>query len=344
MIYQYTLYPLVSILQTTFTILIDISGSYFLSIVLLAVLVRVLTKPLEKFANRAVKNETEMESVLQPQINGIKQKLTGARQHEAIKRLYARYSYHPVLAIRSLSGLLVQLPFFIAAYYMLKGFPPLKGVMVPVLGDLGKPDALLFGSIHLMPFVMTLVNVLALITAPFFSRKALIQGLFISLVFFFLLYSAPLGLLIYWTVSNLFSLISNFSPSITQKLNLGKSKIQFKDTSAGRGFEEYAYIFFVINLAFLVPLLGVLGDQFNFLTAHGLTRRFIIILFLCIALIPPMLLSLLRWPAKRTRFLKLFDGAVLLTFIGVFITYTINRSGMVYFQLNMNLPSCSAWP
>ena len=52
--------------------------------------------------------------------------------------------------------------FFIAAYFMLSDFPQLAGSLVPVLGDLGKPDTLLFGNIHLMPFVMTLVNVLGI--------------------------------------------------------------------------------------------------------------------------------------------------------------------------------------
>ena len=327
MIYQYTLAPIESVLETVFVILTGVTDSYFLGLVLLAVVVRLTTKPLEKFASRAVTTQAEIDSVLAPQIETIKQKHTSAQRHEAIKRLYARYAYHPVFAIRSLAGLGVQLPFFIAAYFMLSDFPQLAGSLVPVLGDLGKPDTLLFGNIHLMPFVMTLVNVLALATAPGFSRKNLIQGLFISLMFLILLYGSPLALLIYWTTNNLFSLISNFPPAISEKIKLRKSKVKFKNTLVGRSFEEYAYLFFVTNLAFLIPLLGVLGDQFNFFTAHSLSSRSIIILLLAISLAPPLTLFVLRWLSKQMGGVKAFDGTILFVFLGLFLFYSINKVG-----------------
>ncbi|CAH1202367.1 membrane hypothetical protein [Candidatus Nitrotoga sp. BS] len=331
MIYQYALAPIEAILESVFVILIGVSNSYFLSLVLLAILVRLVTKPLEKYASRAVTTQAEIESVLAPQINAIKHIYIGVQRHEAMKRLYARYAYSPVYAIRSLAGLGVQLPFFIAAYFMLSGYSQLNGIVIPVLGDLGKPDTLLFGKAHLMPFVMTLVNVLALVTAPGFSRKSLIQGLVISLMFLALLYASPLALLIYWTTSNLFSLISNLVPAISGKLNLRKPKGQFKNTFVGRSFEEYAYLFFVTNLAILVPLLGVLGDQFNFFTAHSLSSKSIITLLLTISLAPPLILTILRWASKRVGMVKVFDGAVLFAFLGLFLFYSLNKAGYGFF-------------
>lgn len=327
MIYQYTLAPIESILETVFVILIGISNSYFLSLVLLAILVRLATKPLEKYASRAITTQAEIESVLAPQIDSIKHKHTAAQRHEAIKRLYARYAYHPVFTIRSLAGLGVQLPFFIAAYFMLSGYSQLNGIVIPVLGDLGKSDTLLFGSAHLMPFVMTLVNVLTLVTAPGFSRNKLVQGLFISLMFLVLLYGSPLALLIYWTTSNLFSLISNFSPTISEKLKLKESKKKFKNTLVGRSFEEYTYLFFVTNLAILVPLLGVLGEQFNFFTAHSLSSKSIITLLLIISLAPPLVLTIIRWVSKRVGVVKAFDRVVLFIFLGLFLFYSLNKVG-----------------
>jgi hypothetical protein len=332
MIYHYTLYPLESILEIAFVILIGLSVSYFWSIVALAVLVRTSTRPLERFANLSVEKQIQIESVLGPQIETIKQSLSGSQRHEAIRRLYSRYSYHPVFAARSLFGLAVQLPFFIAAYYMLTGFTQLSGVVVPGIGDLGIPDTLLFGSFHLMPFVMTLVNILALITSPGFSRRSIIQGLAISLMFLALLYEAPLGLLIYWTTSNLFSFISNFFPSIRKNLKLPVSNRRLRETFLGRCFEEYGYLFFVTNLAFLVPLLGVLGDQFNLFTAHGMTANAIISLLLCIALAPALFLVFLRWLAKRFKIVKAFDGAALFIFFGLFLIYLFNKVGYGLFS------------
>jgi len=327
MIYEYTLQPIESVLETLFIILISVSNSPFLAIVLLALIVRLATKPLERYTSRAVNGQAEIERILAPQIAVIKQQLEGSQRHKAIQRLYARYAYHPVYALRSLAGLGVQLPFFIAAFFMLSNSEQLAGVVIPVLGDLGQPDALLFGNIRLMPLVMTLVNVLALITVPGFSRKNLAQGLFISLMFLVLLYASPLGLLIYWTTSNLFSLASNFTPAIGAKLGLGSLSGHLRNSRAVRFFSEYGYLFFVSNLALLVPLLGVLGDQYNFFTAHSLPGNAIITLFLAIALLPTLILVVLRLLAKTVGFVSAFDGSVLFVFLGIFLAYTFNNVG-----------------
>ena len=327
MIYQYTLGPIESILETAFLILFGLSNSYFLALVLLALVVRLATKPLEKYAGRAQSSQTEIELILSPQINEIKHQFTAAARHTAIKRLYKRYAYHPVFAVRSLAGLGVQLPFFIAAYFMLSDSELLAGEVVPLLGDLGIPDTLLFGSFHLMPFVMTAVNILALTTAPGFSRDAIIQGLFVSLMFLVLLYEAPLALLIYWTTSNLFSLASNFSPSIMQKYGGKLPRLQFKSTFVGRCYEEYGYPFFVCNLAILLPLLGVLGDQFNFFTAHALSAREIITLLLIVGCAPALILLPLRWLSKRIGFASVFDSVVLFVFLWLFVFYITNSAG-----------------
>lgn len=327
MIYEYTLQPIESTLEIAFIILIGVSQSPFISLVLLALLVRLVTIPLEKYASRAVNHQVEIEAVLSPQVDVIKKQWKGAQRHDAIKRLYGRYAYHPFLAIRNLAGIGVQLPFFIAAFFMLSNSDQLAGVSIPVLGALDQPDSLLFSNIHLMPFVMTVVNILALITVPRFTRKNMFQGIFISLIFLVLLYSSPLGLLIYWTASNLFSLASNFVPAVRKKLNLRKADVLLKNTFLGRAFEGYAYIFFVTNLAILVPLLGVLGDQFNFFTAHGLSARSIIILFLIIAFLPSLVLVSLRFLAKKLSIIKTFDSIVLFIFLGLFIIYTFNNIG-----------------
>ncbi len=325
MIYQYTLAPVEFLLESAFIILSGITNSYFIGLVLLAFVVRVVTKPLDKYASRSVAKQAEIESVLAAQVNAIKKKYSAAQRHEAIKRLYARYSYRPIYAIRSLASLGVQLPFFIAAYFMITDFTQLSGSIVPVLGDLGKPDTLLFSSIHLMPFIMTLVNILVLLTVPRFSRKGLIQGLFISLMFLVLLYESPLALLIYWTTNNLLSLISNVASILKNKFKLRKSKFRFKDTFIGKKFEEYAYLLFVTDFAIIVPLLGVLGDQFNFFTAHNLSSQFIITLLIIISVTPFLLLTILRWVCKQVRLVTAFDSVILFVFSGLFLFYSLNK-------------------
>ncbi|MFT7293580.1 MAG: hypothetical protein ACI87Q_001429 [Pseudohongiellaceae bacterium] len=327
MLYDFTLYPIESILESMLIIFIGLTGSTFWSIVMLALSVRLLTKPLEKITGAAVKSQAQFEAVLRPQLAAIKYEYSGSQRHDAITRLYQRYSYHPIFAVRSLFGLLVQLPFFIAAYFMLSGFTDMSGVVIPLLGDLGVPDTLLFGRFHLLPFIMMFVNILALVTVADPHRKGLIQGLVISFVFLVLLYESPLGLIIYWTTSNLVSLGSNLLPELAKKVPIKISLHSFKGSVIERVFEEYAYIFFVVNLAVLVPLLGVLGSQYNLFTAHGVTSGAIISILFYVVLLPSIVLSLLRTLAKLLGGARAFDGLVLVVFIGIFLTYLFNKAG-----------------
>jgi hypothetical protein len=199
--------------------------------------------------------------------------------------------------------------------------------MIPLLGDLGLPDTLLFSQFHLMPLIMTFVNILALLTTVGSDRRSFVQGLAIAFVFLILLYDSPLGLLIYWTTSNLFSLGSNLAPRLTERLSIKIPLPAFRGSVVERCFEEYGYIFFVVNLAILVPLLGVLGNQFNLFTAHGMTGAAIISLFLVIALLPSAVLFFLKWLAKLLGVAKAFDGLVFGVFLGVFLTYIFNKAG-----------------
>jgi hypothetical protein len=332
MLYDLTLYPIESVLESMLIIFIGLTGSMFWSIVMLALSVRLLTKPLEKITKAAVKSQTQFEGVLRPQLAAIKHKYSGSQQHDAITRLYQRYSYHPIFAVRSLLGLLVQLPFFISAYFMLSSFTDMSGVVIPMLGDLGVPDTLLFGRFHLLPFVMTLVNIAALSTIDNPDRKSFAQGIAISFVFLVLLYESPLGLIVYWTTNNLFSLISNIIRRLAKRTPVKISLPSFKGSGAARFFEDYAYIFFVVNLAVLVPLLGVLGDQFNLFTAHSMTGAAIVSLLFFLMLLPATVVSFLRWLAKLSGVVKAFDAVILTIFLGVFFAYIFNKTGYGVFS------------
>ena len=59
MIYQYTFGFIESFLGGVFNVFVGLSDSYFLSLIFLALFVRLLTIPLEKYANRAVKSQAQ---------------------------------------------------------------------------------------------------------------------------------------------------------------------------------------------------------------------------------------------------------------------------------------------
>lgn len=183
-------------------------GSYGIAIIALSFLSFVLLYPFTRKAYQIQQEELYLQKILQEQIKDIKANYSGAEQFDKIQRLYDRYSYHPVMAVRSVFGLLIQLPFLLAVFYMLSNCTEIQGISWGVIPNLGKPDGLLHG-INLLPFAMAFVSVIYAFIVPNFDKKQIIQTVIISVLFLLLLYSAPSALLIFWTCNLFWSLLDS---------------------------------------------------------------------------------------------------------------------------------------
>ena len=180
-------------------------------IVALSFICSALMIPLMRLVAGVVRRETDYQSVILPEIK--KKFLSDAERHMHIQRLYARYGYSPISAVKKVLPLFVQIPFLLLTYYMLKNTPQLSGVSFLFLDDLGQPDALLktIGKfplgLNVLPIVMTLVNMLTVAATPGFTHKDQLQAVGISLLFLVLLYTAPSALLLYWTLNNIITMV-----------------------------------------------------------------------------------------------------------------------------------------
>lgn len=100
--------------------------------------------------------------------------------------------------------------------------PALKETSFLFLKDLGSPDKLVtIGSISLniLPVIMTVINIAA--SAVYTKGLELRDKLTLYLtafLFLILLYNSPSGLVLYWTLNNIFSLFKN----IFYKIKLSK--------------------------------------------------------------------------------------------------------------------------
>nr|MBP8969174.1 YidC/Oxa1 family membrane protein insertase [Lachnospiraceae bacterium] len=170
----------------------------------------------------------------------IKKTFKGDEKVMMLQAYYRINDYKPVYALRGVSSLLLQIPFFIAAFRFLSGVTVLKGMPSILLGfigdsgspaylinDLGSPDGALhlFGrSINFLPILMTVINIVSgSIYSKGHLRKEKIQLYVTALVFLVLLYNSPAGLVIYWTFNNLFSLLKNLVQKIAENLKHGKN-------------------------------------------------------------------------------------------------------------------------
>ena len=127
-----------------------------------------------------------------------------------------------MFTIKSLAGLLIQIPIFIAVFDMLGESIMLKGQGFLWINDLSRPDQWMNlpfvipyfgGTFNLLPLLMTLITVLSALN---FQDKHLqgdllkqqqIKLYLMALAFFILFYTFPAGMVLYWTASNSLQLI-----------------------------------------------------------------------------------------------------------------------------------------
>ncbi|MDR0882639.1 MAG: YidC/Oxa1 family membrane protein insertase [Candidatus Adiutrix sp.] len=205
-IYALTIAPLVVFYQYLYSLCLAVTGSYGWSLIALSLLSTAIYTPLKSLAFKSQEREKKIQAILAPQLLAIKAESRGAERHARLSGLYRRYGYHPIYGLRSSFGVLLQVPFLIAAYEMLKSYEPIVGLPWGIIADLSQPDGLM-GGLNLLPLLMTLVNIGALYATAGFSRKERRQGLAVAALFLALLYSAPAALLIYWTSSNVLNLL-----------------------------------------------------------------------------------------------------------------------------------------
>lgn len=248
MIYQFTIYPIVCVYKVLYLALSEFLNDYGLAIIFLSVIIYILTHPLMSLAEKFQNEEKNIQSVLNPQLDEIKRNFSGAEQHKKIQRLYKRYAYHPFFAVRSIAGLLLQLPFLMAAYFMLEDLDNIIGQSWWFIDDLSNPDGLLSG-INLLPFLMTAVNIFGTFAVKDFSNRERLQAAVIAILFLVLLYDASAALLIYWTFNNLWTTFARLIKLPFQKSITSKKVLLKKFLSA-----EFIPLSFVLTIFIFIPL------------------------------------------------------------------------------------------
>lgn len=227
--YTLFVYPLTQIIEFAFVFAQKIFKETGISLIFISAVISVLCLPLYNFAEKWQETERNIQKALKPKIDKIKAAFSGDEQYMILSCYYRQNHYHPVYALRSTTGLAIQIPFFIAAYVYLSGLDTLPGARFLFFKDLGSPDALIpvspSFSLNALPILMTGINLLAgIIYAKGFPLKEKIQLFLTAGVFLALLYNSPSGLVIYWTMNNVFSLFKNLYYKIKHR---HKNKILF---------------------------------------------------------------------------------------------------------------------
>ncbi len=212
-IYTFFIGPLGLFFEVVFAIANRHVSNPAYAIILLSLAMNFLVLPLYRRADALQAEERDRENALAPWVRHIKKTFKGDERFMMLQAFYRENNYKPTDSLKGSISLLLEIPFFIAAYHFLSNLQTLRGVAFGPIADLGAPDALIhLGSVtlNLLPILMTLINVIsAAIYMKGFPLKSKVQMYGIAAIFLVFLYKSPAGLVFYWTLNNIFSLIKN---------------------------------------------------------------------------------------------------------------------------------------
>jgi len=213
-LYTLIIFPIESVLSLFYGIFLKMFEIHGIAIILLSVIVNIMLLPLYNVAEKWQQKERDLQKGLKAKLDDIKAVFKGAERHMIIRTYYRQNNYHPIYSLRNIIGLAIQIPFFIAAYHLLSHMP-MTAVTSSYyfIADLRLEDSLLNIrgiSINVLPVVMTVINLIsAFIYSGKLQKKEKWQLVIMAFIFLALLYRSPSGLVLYWTMNNIFSLIKN---------------------------------------------------------------------------------------------------------------------------------------
>jgi YidC/Oxa1 family membrane protein insertase len=205
---------LTSFLENLLSLIFSFTSNYGLSIVLLSVSVNILLIPFYWFSEIIQEKERLRQDAMRNDLAALDTIENKNEKYFYTLEIYKRHNYKTYYSLVGTFGLLIQIPFFLAAYWLLQDYPVIHGESFSIIQDLSEPDGMLqirWLKINVLPLLMTLINIIGVfqIRKNIESKQGL-QLIFTAFVFLIFLYPSPASLLIYWTTNNIVSIGKNF--------------------------------------------------------------------------------------------------------------------------------------
>ncbi|MCH5343370.1 MAG: YidC/Oxa1 family membrane protein insertase [Acetatifactor sp.] len=205
--------PLKLVFEIIFESAYRIVGHPGLAIIFLSLTMNILVLPLYRRADAMQEEARDREAKLHDGVAHIKSVFSGDERMMILRTYYRQNDYKHTDTLNGSVSLLLEIPFFFAAYQFLSKLEIMQGVSLGPITDLGAPDGLLViggVTLNLLPILMTLINVVSsTLYLKGFPLKTKVQLYGIALFFLVFLYTSPACLVFYWTLNNVFSLGKN---------------------------------------------------------------------------------------------------------------------------------------
>ncbi len=182
--------------------------NYGIAIILLTFLVRILFWPLTHKSTQSMKKMQE----IQPKLKEIQARFKDNPQ-KMQQETWAVYRENKVNPLSSCLPMLIQIPIFIALYTVLRSAVELRYAPFLWIADLSEPENLLAGvlplPLNILPFLMSGTMALQSYLTPSMGdpQQQKMMMIMMPVMMLVMFYSFPSALSLYWTVSQVLSII-----------------------------------------------------------------------------------------------------------------------------------------
>ena len=212
--------PIVIFLELMIKFFYRFTNNYGVSIILMTMVIKVILHPLTRKSFQSMRRM----SALQPKITEIKEKYKNNPQ-QVNKETQALYKKEKVNPMGGCLPMILQMPIFYALYSLLSGMVELRNESFLWIKDLSLPDTVAtvkmavpllgyriaeqgFTDINILPFIMTGTTLLQskLTTGGQTAQQGKMMTYMFPLMFFFIFWNMPSGLVLYWTIQNILTI------------------------------------------------------------------------------------------------------------------------------------------
>lgn len=235
-----------SILKFFLDLFYRIIPNYGVAIIILSIFIKIVFWPI----TRKSYDSTAKMTAIAPKVEELKKKYPDKEKSQQLNQeMAALYKREGVSPLGGCLPILIQMPIFIAFYGVLSKHFALRGA--PFFGwitDLSEADSLIsFGSftlpivgwndLRLLPIIyigtQLLTSKMMQTAATTSTRNMKLMQYMLPIFFFFILYNAPSGLLIYWTLTNILTVGQQKLTSWYRKTHKPKEKPGGNDRKKG---------------------------------------------------------------------------------------------------------------
>ena len=163
-LYNLIIKPIYILIEFLFNYVYQHSDHLGLTIFLISMFVSIACLPLYLKADELQDEERKIQAKLKDKVDSIKRNYKGDERHFLLQTYYRQNNYHPIMGLRVSLSLLLQIPFFMAAYIFFNKLALPDGTSLGAIIDIMAPDRMisLFNfKINVYPIAMTMVNILA---------------------------------------------------------------------------------------------------------------------------------------------------------------------------------------